>query len=439
MSVSKEDTPLLLKENTNSNNSNGEVEDVEGQQRRLQQKQNLKKYNTNNTHIGAGGNNNVDDDDDGSWDGDVGCDERDLFYRPYSLCTWSKNELKYAWTLAVVVASMMVIIWMILHSSSALSYLSMKNSISKPTKHSSTATSWAKTSTSTAESLEAKFNSTNYVVKNNKPYKLVERQVGNSFFDHYMFYNGADSEGSGGYQVYVSQDKAKELGIYNVTTEMVVIDESMPPKQQEYVIMKSTSIVTTTTAKSKSTASTAMAAGGNGDGDDKTGGMKKEEHKRASIRLEGKRRYNHGLFVLDLDHMPAGPGVWPAFWMTDEAHWPDNGEIDILESINNQTQAKTALHTGGQCRMYGQVPARFMTGSWDRASTFGCRFLEEFFGLICLPQFDTIMIGWTLIFLTKCFYHVDSLSALSSQLGFLIHQRIRLTSLRILKLMIVGI
>ena len=122
MSVSKEDTPLLLKENANSN-SNGEAEDVEGQQQRQQQKQKLKNYNTNNTNIGTGGNNNVDDDDDGSWGGgDVGCDERDLFYRPYSLCTWSKNELKYAWTLAVVVASMMVIIWMIFHSSSALSY-----------------------------------------------------------------------------------------------------------------------------------------------------------------------------------------------------------------------------------------------------------------------------------------------------------------------------
>jgi beta-glucanase (GH16 family) len=92
--------------------------------------------------------------------------------------------------------------------------------------------------------------------------------------------------------------------------------------------------------------------------------------KRESIRLKGKRRYHRGLFVLALDHMPAGAGVWPAFWMIDEAHWSDHGEIDIVENINNQTQAKTALHTGGQCRMYGQAPKHYFTGAWDQASEY---------------------------------------------------------------------
>jgi hypothetical protein len=56
-----------------------------------------------------------------------------------------------------------------------------------------------------------------------------------------------------------------------------------------------------------------------------------EDGPRNSIRLEGKRRFERGLFLLDVRHMPNGPGVWPAFWLTDEAAWPRNGEIDILE------------------------------------------------------------------------------------------------------------
>ena len=42
---------------------------------------------------------------------------------------------------------------------------------------------------------------------------------------------------------------------------------------------------------------------------------------RESIRLEGKQRFNRGLFIIDVRHMPAGCGVWPAFWLTDEANW----------------------------------------------------------------------------------------------------------------------
>lgn len=87
---------------------------------------------------------------------------------------------------------------------------------------------------------------------------------------------------------------------------------------------------------------------------------------RNSIRLEGKRRFNRGLFIIDVRHMPAGCGVWPAFWLTDEANWPVNGEIDIVEGVNYQSEAKTALHSTKGCVM-DDIPAGTMTGGWDTA------------------------------------------------------------------------
>lgn len=89
---------------------------------------------------------------------------------------------------------------------------------------------------------------------------------------------------------------------------------------------------------------------------------------RESIRLEGKTRFDRGLLILDVQHMPAGCGVWPAFWTTDETNWPDHGEIDILEGINNQDVVKTALHTTEHCSMYAHVPRWSWSGQWDTAT-----------------------------------------------------------------------
>ena len=87
---------------------------------------------------------------------------------------------------------------------------------------------------------------------------------------------------------------------------------------------------------------------------------------RESTRLEGKRRFNRGLFIIDVRHIPASCGAWPAFWLTDEANWPVNGEIDIVESVNFQSEAKTALHTTKGCDMF-DTPVGTMTGIWDTA------------------------------------------------------------------------
>lgn len=48
---------------------------------------------------------------------------------------------------------------------------------------------------------------------------------------------------------------------------------------------------------------------------------------RKSVRLEGKKNYNHGVFVLDIKTMPGTCGMWPAFWSLGQEPWPVKGEV----------------------------------------------------------------------------------------------------------------
>ena len=48
------------------------------------------------------------------------------------------------------------------------------------------------------------------------PYQLESKQVGEDFFNSYTFYEGVDSAGSNGYQLYVSRKKAEADGIVKI-------------------------------------------------------------------------------------------------------------------------------------------------------------------------------------------------------------------------------
>jgi hypothetical protein len=158
------------------------------------------------------------------------------------------------------------------------------------------------------------------------PYQLAECQEGQALLDAYEFIDGPDSLGSAGYNTYTGKKRALKLGLVNVTKEY----------DRDIVYMSSAPT---------------------------------DEGPRESVRLESFRRYNAGLFLLDLDHMPAGCGQWPAFWLTDAENWPDHGEIDVVEGVNYQSRAKTALHTSDQCSMFAHVDLQTsMTGHWDRAT-----------------------------------------------------------------------
>ncbi|GAA5850479.1 hypothetical protein JCM8547_001887 [Rhodosporidiobolus lusitaniae] len=69
---------------------------------------------------------------------------------------------------------------------------------------------------------------------------------------------------------------------------------------------------------------------------------------RPSVRIESQETYSEGLFVADFKHAPVGCSVWPAWWLFNE-DWPNGGEIDILEGVNERAYNTMTLHTANGC------------------------------------------------------------------------------------------
>ncbi|KAJ3848272.1 concanavalin A-like lectin/glucanase domain-containing protein [Lentinula lateritia] len=72
---------------------------------------------------------------------------------------------------------------------------------------------------------------------------------------------------------------------------------------------------------------------------------------RNSVKITTKDAYPIGsLVVIDVWHIPYGCSVWPSFWMLGtNLLWPNSGEIDIIEAINNLDSNQYALHTTSGC------------------------------------------------------------------------------------------
>ncbi len=45
--------------------------------------------------------------------------------------------------------------------------------------------------------------------------------------------------------------------------------------------------------------------------------------------------------------LPAGAGLWPAFWALGTGRWPDTGEIDVMENVGDPNWISVALHGRG--------------------------------------------------------------------------------------------
>lgn len=71
-------------------------------------------------------------------------------------------------------------------------------------------------------------------------------------------------------------------------------------------------------------------------------------------------------------------GIWPAFWSANLNNWPNGGEIDILEGVNEQTVNKFTLHTAEGCTVTGESQSGYeastdcYTYATEQPSNEGC-------------------------------------------------------------------
>lgn len=167
--------------------------------------------------------------------------------------------------------------------------------------------------------------------KRHGTYQLVDSWHGENFFSGFDFFTGTDP--TKGFVTYVDEGIAKNDGLVGIT-----------PDGGVYMGVDSVNTLDP-----------------NGAG-------------RKSVRIETKKSYDEGLFIVDLKHMPGNAcGVWPAFWTVGPS-WPMDGEIDIIEAVNLLTSSQITLHTGGSCLVSGSpmVGSLVTTECGEVAGTQGC-------------------------------------------------------------------
>ena len=71
-------------------------------------------------------------------------------------------------------------------------------------------------------------------------------------------------------------------------------------------------------------------------------------HDFVSGRMDsrGKVEFMYGTAAARM-RLPAGAGLWPAFWLLGAGRWPDVGEIDVMENVGDPSWVSVAVHGPG--------------------------------------------------------------------------------------------
>ncbi|KAN0124237.1 glycoside hydrolase [Russula decolorans] len=137
-------------------------------------------------------------------------------------------------------------------------------------------------------------------------YKVTDKFQGASFFSGFSFFSQADP--THGRVNYVTQEQARSRGLATVNGNSFIL---------------------------RADDTTKLSPGGNG---------------RDSFRITSNNRYGTHVSVFDVQHMPQGCGTWPAIWEVGDT-WPNGGEVDIVEGVNDQVPNASSLHTSPGCTM----------------------------------------------------------------------------------------
>lgn len=156
---------------------------------------------------------------------------------------------------------------------------------------------------------------TAFIPINPKPYTLSHDYSGSNFFNNFLFYT--DTDPTNGHVKYVDLSTANSTGLAGFLSSDSSNSTFSPQPPPIFL------------------------------GVDSSTTLNSNDSGRPSVRLSSLQTFNHALLLLDIQHMPAPVcGTWPALWLLGSAApWPQAGEIDILENVNDATTNKYTLHT----------------------------------------------------------------------------------------------